>query len=431
MRVVHVLRKCDPSAWGGTEMAMQRVFDGLREQQVTPIIYCPRLERNPGREILTQARNGRGMREADPLALAGHRVERFRAFLPVLGIAPERRRQLISVGGNLMSFDLIPALRREKGVDLIHAHTLGRIGGIALTVAKRRNVPFVVTIHGGVLDLPDRLKASFNESRGGGWEWGKFFGLLFQSHRLFVDADAIFTCNDREAALLRQQHPGKRIVVQPHGVDLGVYEQDYRSAALEAYPCLAGRRVLLCLGRVDPVKNQAWVFEQGPRIAASYPDAVLVFAGAATDEVYATRLQVEIGRSKSGLSVLSTGGLPPNDPRLIGLLQQAEVLILPSVSETFGLVILEAWAARTPVITSRTSGALALVEDGSNGLLFDLEVPSTFHAALGRMLNDKEFARSTAHVGYEKVRRSYSIATVASMLKRTYEEVIQEKLCAR
>ena len=83
----------------------------------------------------------------------------------------------------------------------MHAHALGRIGGIALTIAQQRHLPFVVTIHGGVLDLPEKIKRNFTSQVERGWEWGKLFGVLFRSHRLFVDADAILTCNGTEAAL--------------------------------------------------------------------------------------------------------------------------------------------------------------------------------------------------------------------------------------
>lgn len=411
MRVVHVLRKCDPAAWGGTEMAMQRMLDGLRRQNVMPVIYCPRLEYND---------------LPDPLVESGYRVERFSAFVPALGLSPQRRRQLVSVGGNLMSFDLIPALWKEKDVSVIHAHTLGRIGGIALTAAKTRNIPFVVTIHGGVLDLPEPLKTSFNASRGNGWEWGRFFGLLFQSHRLFVDAQAIITCNEREAALLRERHPDKRIAVQPHGVDINLYQGDQRQAALAAFPLLANRRILLCLGRVDPVKNQSWLVEQLPAIRQRHPDALLVLAGPCTDEPYGEALHSTVERLGLAPHVLFTGGLPPNDPRLVGLLQLAEVLLLPSLSETFGLVVLESWAAHTPVLASRTSGATALVQDGTNGLLFDLNRPDHFLAALDRLLHERPFALGTAREGHQKVRNEYGIERVARMLKNTYEAVIEE-----
>ena len=141
MKVLHVLRKCDPAEWGGTETALHRLFSGLRDRAVESVVYCPQLEKNLPK---------------DPMVEAGFSVRRFRAFVPVFGLSEVRRRQLVAVGGNLMSFDLISALRREPKASVIHAHALGRLGGIALTIAKERQLPCVVTIHGGVLDLPEK-----------------------------------------------------------------------------------------------------------------------------------------------------------------------------------------------------------------------------------------------------------------------------------
>ena len=414
MRVAHLLRKLDPAEWSGTEMAIHRLFDGLRANGVDPVVYCPRLERPKGH---------------DPLAASGFEVQRFRAFMPVVGLSRQRRRQLISVGGNLMSFDLIPTLWRERGLAVVHAHALGRIGGIALTIAQQRHLPFVVTIHGGVLDLPDKIKESFTSQVERGWEWGKLFGILFRSHRLFVDADAILTCNGTEAALLQKQLPSKRIVVQPHGVPLEIYRADRRKAALEAFPQIQGRQVLLCLGRIDPIKNQSWLLEQAPEILKRYPRALLVLAGPCTDEPYGEQIQRMIRSPMLQDHVLLTGGLPPNDHRVVGLLQSASALVLPSLSETFGLVILEAWAAGTPVLAARTSGPAALVQTGQNGWLFDLDAPQSFHAALTRTMDRPWEAREMAKRG-ALVSEQYSVKSLASKLKRLYEELIEEKRCA-
>ena len=89
-----------------------------------------------------------------------------------------------------------------------------------------------------------------------------------------------------EARLLREKFPGKRIVVQPHGVPLEIYQQDRREQALEAFPQIRGKQVLLCVGRIDPIKNQSWLVEQAPEILRRHPEAVLVLAGACTHEEY-------------------------------------------------------------------------------------------------------------------------------------------------
>lgn len=394
-------------------MAIQRLFDGLRALKVEPVVYCPRLAQAD---------------LEDPLVTSGFEVQRFRAFVPVLGLSRQRRRQLVAVGGNLMSFDLFSALWRQPNISVIHTHTLGRIGGIALTIAKQRQVPFVVTIHGGVLDLPENIRRSFNAPIEHGWEWGKLFGLLFQSHRLFRDADAILTCNEKEASLLQQRFPNKRIIVQPHGVPVELYRQDHRSAARASFPEICGRRVLLSLGRIDPIKNQAWLVKQAPTIFQKFPEALLVLAGPCTDQAYGDSLHQLIVRLGLEDRVLLTGGLPPNDPRAIGLLQSAEALLLPSLSETFGLVILEAWAAGTPVLAARASGPAALVRHGLNGWLFDLNDPPGFHAALDRTLSERSLARQLAQNG-GTVTAQYSIEAIAAKVKGLYQELIEEKQC--
>jgi alpha-maltose-1-phosphate synthase len=414
MRTIHLLRKFNPAEWGGTETAIQRLFEGLREHGVKPVVYCPRLEQESAE---------------DPLVALGYEVQRYRAFVPVLGMSRERKQQLVSVGGNLMSFDLISSLWREDDVSIIHSHTLGRIGGIAFTAARKRHVPFVVTIHGGVLDLPEKVKQTFNAPVAGGWEWGKLFGLLFRSHRLLADADAIVTCNPREAALWREKFPAKRVVVQPHGVPMGDYQKDCREWAEAAFPEIRGREVLLSVGRVDPIKNQAWLLEQAPEIFRRHPDAILVLAGACTDQPYGDQIGRRIRKLGLERRVLLTGGLPPNDPRLIGLMQEARALLLPSLSETFGLVILEAWAAGTMVLSSRTSGASALIEHGRNGWLFDLEKPETFHDALGRTVANPQIAREMVARGAAKVRERFSVNALAGRMKRLYEELMEAKRC--
>jgi glycosyltransferase involved in cell wall biosynthesis len=415
MRAVHLLRKCDPDQWGGTEMALQRLLDGLREQGITPIVYCPKLAETPGQ---------------DPLVGAGYAVRRFRAFVPVLGISKARKSQFVSVGGNLMSFDLVRSLWREPDISVMHTHALGRIGGIALTLAKQRQIPFVVSIHGGVLDLPPAMKASFNAPVRGGWEWGKLFGLLFQSHRLFKDADAIITCNEKEASLLREQLPNKRIIVLPHGVPLELYRRDQREVAWKAFPQIRGRQVLLSLGRIDPVKNQHWLVEQMPAILRKHPRVILVLAGPCTDEAYGTMVRDKIELLRLQEDVVVCGALPPNDARLIGLLQAAESLVLPSLSETFGLVILEAWAAGTMVLANRTSGPSALVEQGYNGWLFSLEAPEDFHRAVDNILELPERARQMASRGTQRVRKEFSVEALAGRMRTLYQQLIEEKQCA-
>ncbi len=416
MIVAHLLRKYNPAEWGGTETALHRLCGGLRQAGVGSVVYCPRIP--PGLE-------------RDPLAEAGCAVRRFRACVPIWGISGERKRQMVAVGGNLMSFGLIGALWREPGLTVIHSHATGRIGAIGRMVARRRGLPFLFTTHGGVYDLSHRLKQNLEASAGKGWDWGKLCGLLLGTRRFMAGADAIVTCNEREASLIRERHPGQRVVVQPHGVPAQLYATDQRAAARAAFPRVEGREVLLALGRIDAVKNQSWLVERMPELLREHPKLLLVLAGACTDPGYAKALARRIRMLGLEWNVFLAGGLPPGDPRLIGLLQEARAVVLPSVSETFGLVILEAWAAGTPVISTRTSGAKSLIEHGRTGLLFDLERPDEFHAAVNELWSNPEAAVRLAHAGRKRVVADFDTRVLAERMKQLYENLIESKHALR
>ena len=185
--------------------------------------------------------------------------------------------------------------------------------------------------------------------------------------------------------------------------------------------------MLLQPGRIDPVKNQDWLVAQAAELARRHPQVLLVLAGACTDREYGEALQARIDSGGLRGHVLLAGALPPGDPRLIGLFQEAQAVILPSVSETFGLVILESWAAGTPVVSSRTSGAMALVRDGVNGFLFDLDRPATFHAAVDRILTQPGKRLQWGAAGLATVAAEFDSAQLAGRMKGIYENLIEEK----
>lgn len=412
MRVAHLLRKYNPLEWGGTETAVRQLSSGLKVHGVDSDVYCPWIQ---------------PVDAPDPLVEVGCRVKRFKAWVPVWGISPEQRRQMVSVGGNLMSFDLMRTLWREREAELIHSHALGRIGGIGLTIARRRGIPFVVTIHGGVYELPQALKDNFHQPYVTGWEWGKLFGVMLRSRRVLDDADVVVTCNPREAEQIRQHHPKTRVHVQPHGVSIAAYATDCRPAALDAFPIIRDRQVLLVAGRIDPQKNQEWIIKELPELVRQHPTVMLVCAGPGTNESYTAAIKRQIEQLGLSDRVLLTGGMPPNDPRLIGLFQEARAVVLPSLCETFGLVILEAWAAGTPVVASRTVGANSLIEHGKTGSLFDLDRPASFHRAVNQILWRSDVRSLFVNEAQKRVAAEFDVSVLAARMKAMYEVLVDEK----
>ena len=407
MHISHILRKYEPTQWGGTETAVLRLIQGLQTHGISSAVHAP---------------HGATLGDNDPMRDMGVKVSRYHAFTPVWGISERQREELVSWGGNLFSFDLFTQLLQSPA-DVIHSHALNRIAGIGLRVARWKKIPHVVTLHGGALDIPAEVNEQLTAPLKGGFEWGKALGALVQSRRVLELTDAIFTCNPREAQLLQQKYPHQRIIVQPHSVPATQYAVDHRSAALKAFPQIAGRDLIVKVARLDPAKNLPWLVRQLPEIKRRHPKAMLVLIGAGTTQHVVEELHREIERLGLQNDVLLTGGLASGSPELIGLIQQARVFALSSTAEPFGIVILEAWAAGTPVISSRTSGPLDLIAHGRTGLLYDLETSSTFHQAIDVVFNDPNLHRHLREQARAHVLAEYDVPSIAARVARVYEDL--------
>jgi glycosyltransferase involved in cell wall biosynthesis len=412
LSVLHLLRKYDPREWGGTETAVAQVMTGLDAHDVTSFAYAPRTSAEEGADTI-----------------AGHPVRHFHAFVPAWGLSDSERTRLVALGGNLMSFDLGPRLLLERSVSVIHSHALGRLGGIARLVARHKRVPFVVTIHGGYRDLPDGVRRELTAPLARSFEYGKLFGALLRSREVVTGADAVLTVNRQEAMLLREEMPEERVFHMPHGLPTELYREDRRDAARTFLGPLADARFLLSVARIDWVKNQGLLVDQHPAILDEHPDVHLFLVGPVTDVAHDAYVRDRIAALGLGHRVHLLGALPSGDPRLIGLSQLAAASVLASRTETFGLVILEAWAAGSVVVASRTSGAVDLVRPGEDGFLFEVDDGPGYVEATLRALADPKRAGAMGEEGRKRVYETYDHAAVAKRVVDLYEE-LRARTCA-
>jgi starch synthase len=240
-------------------------------------------------------------------------------------------------------------------------------------------------------------------------------------------SDAIITYNQNEARLLGQKYPKLNIVTHSHGVAVHEYKKNHRKKARTRFPQIRNKDLLICVARIDPVKNQLWLVQQAPQIFSNHPEAIIFLAGPVTNEVYAKKVVEEIAALGLSNRIILTGNFPPGDPQLIGLLQEAKALILPSLAEPFGLVIIEAWAAETIVLSSRTSGPASIIQSGKNGWLFDLNDPSSFHQMLNESLKNPQTRNVFSSNSDLLLRNKYSSTAIAGQMKKLYETLIESK----
>jgi glycosyltransferase involved in cell wall biosynthesis len=105
------------------------------------------------------------------------------------------------------------------------------------------------------------------------------------------------------------------------------------------------------------------------------------------------------------------------------LLRSADVCVLPSRYEPFGTVILEAWAAGTPLVACNSAGPAAHIEDGVNGLLAPIDDVPALTVAIRRALDDEELRRRLVSHGYAAYIKSYTREAVTTQWQQFYKQL--------
>ncbi|MCK4565220.1 MAG: glycosyltransferase, partial [Verrucomicrobia bacterium] len=202
-KIAHVMRRCVPKKWGGTESVVFNVSRELIRQGIESPIFCTDMFARPGLQMLGKVP-----------------VRRFRYVLPWVGLSPEAKAKLRLKGGSPLSLPLFFGLLKERNLSVIHTHVQHRLGGMARTVAKIKGIPFVVSIHGGYFTVPDEQTEKMTEPFRGKLEWGKVFGFLLGARRVPNDADAIICVGENEYREVKRRYPFKKVFHVPNGVDV-------------------------------------------------------------------------------------------------------------------------------------------------------------------------------------------------------------------
>jgi len=406
LHIVAVPRRFVHDDWGGVETyvldtARRIIGMGHKLEVVCPSIFT-------------------GVREEE---IGGVPVRRTPYFYPYLGLSESSRRQMDKVGGNLFSFSLMRKLMRMTSLDLIHLHTGNRVGGIARTVARRRKIPYVITLHGGHFTIPPEELETLTAPAKGALDWGKVLGWLVGSRRVLDDAAAVFCISRQEQREVQERFPGKRVEYLPNGADVDRFSQGDGSRFRSAYGIPTSARLLVTVARIAPQKNQLLVVKALSELRRKDPNVQVAFVGSVNNEDYHEELMRCARESGVVDAVTIVPGLKPEDPLLVDAYHAADVFVLPSMHEPFGIVVLEAWAAGRPVIASRVGGIPDFVDDGVNGLLFDSDDTVSFVRACDSLTEER--AQALAKAGMEKVRR-YTWDAITERLVDTYRTVIEE-----
>lgn len=379
---MHYVPKFSRSSWGGAESAIVNLSESLRRAGYEP-------------EVWTTNSFGDAPREE----VEGLVVRRFEGRF-----FSRREAAMAGLGKAAFSLPMLRALLFERAPDILHVHTHNRLASALVMAARTRRVPVAVTLH-----------SEFREHRPRWLYW-------FPNEAAIRFADAVISVNRAIAGeLARAGIRSEGVVSIPNGVDPRRFAHgDGRRFRSEHG--LGDAPVVLTPGRVCDVKNQRVAVDVVPRLAESGVDARWVIVGTPSEPWYFESLKVAVARPELAARVVLVPGLPPESPELADAYASADVVVVPSKHEAFGLVVLEAWCAGKPVVATRVGGLPELIEDGVSGRLVPPGDVTAIADAVAGLLRDAGERKRLAATGAARA-SEFAWGNVGSRTVSVYDRI--------
>jgi len=279
---------------------------------------------------------------------------------------------------------------QKQGVTHLHNHIATASCSVAMLASEVSGIPYSFTLHG-----PDIF---FEPHR---WR----LDLKIEKAR-FVACISDF-CRSQAMAFSAPAHWSK-LHIAHCGVEPERYESDAEKQDHGPH--------LTFVGRLAAVKGLPVLFDALPQILQDFPDLKVTLIG---DGPERAQLEQDVQNAGLGNVVEFAGYRSQSD--VADMLQQTDMLVLPSFAEGVPVVLMEAMAARIPVVTTQIAGIPELVENGVSGMLVPPGDTDAFAQAINALLADKTLRLQMGQAGRTKVIDAFNISNEAAWLAEIFQ----------
>jgi glycogen(starch) synthase len=302
------------------------------------------------------------------------------------------------------------ALAEEHDFDLVHGHDW-LVARAAADLADRMAVPFLTTIH------------ATEHGRHQGWVDKPPQSTIHGVERWMARrADAVITCSHYMRGHVADIYDldEAQVTVIPNGIDPGDLQPVGDLDELRAQFAARDERLVLLVGRLVYEKGFQFALEALPAVIRTVPNLRFVVAGSGTHEAELKKQARELGLTAHGTFVGWIG-----DDVLHSLYRIADLCVVPSLYEPFGLVALEAMASGCPCIVANTGGLAEVVPNDDVGLRFRSRDPRSLARMMEKVLTDDELRDRLIAEASEHVLR-FDWADVAKQTRGVYAALVGE-----
>ncbi len=303
------------------------------------------------------------------------------------------------------------AAKLADKIDVFHAHDwLVATAGIGLKHIFRK--PLLVTMHSTEIGRRDGLHTSTEHMIHETEAW-----LTYEAWR-------VICCSDYMVQHVKWAFglPSDKLAMVPNGVNPHVYDglekQDLRE--FRAKYALPTEKIVLYVGRLVYEKGIHILINAVPRVLQK-ADAKFVIVGSGYMQEQLSNIVKSMGLEHK---VLFTGFV--DEENLLKLQKIADVSVVPSLFEPFGIVALEAMAAKSPVVVSDTGGLSEIVEHDVTGVKVYPNNADSLAWGITKVLLDDEYRTRIREAAYKKILEKYDWDKIAQQTRRMYEGVLGE-----
>ncbi len=318
------------------------------------------------------------------------------------------------------AFDFLPIGHSFKEVthfklDIVHAHTPFALGLLAKYISERQLIPLIYTHH---THYPEYAKAYLKEKI--------FLPYLAKIYSTWFSnvSDAIIAPSLKIKKLLRKYGVKKKIPIYilPTGINLKLFKKAREKAQIlkKKLKISPKTKILLSVSRIGEEKNIEFLMRTMREILKKKDDFLFLLVG---DGPFLGELKKIAKDLKIINNIIFTGRIPHKDIPLY--YQAADLFVFASLTETQGIVILEALSSGLPIVALKDDALSGIVLDNKNGFLVERESPKLFSQKIIEPLEDSAIYKKFSKEAVKTVRQ-FSETNVAKKLIEIYKSQIEK-----